>query len=615
MRYLLPIGLFLTLFGISLAQVKRVDDGILRNAAKSATDGDWLSYGLTPGETRFSPLKQIDAGNVKRLGLVWSYEAGDGGGDQEATPLVWNNTIYGVTNWSIVFAVDAQTGRQKWRWDPEVNRKSTGDKMCCGIVNRGLALYNGKIYVAVNDGRLQALDAETGKPVWEARVSYTQNEQSLTIAPRIAKGKVIVGPAGGDRPTRGFFAAYDAETGHEVWKFYTVPGDPAKGFENAAMRKAAATWDGEWWKLGGGGAVWDGISYDPESELLYVGTGNAEPWPQALRTKDVSTGHDNLYVASIVAVNVNNGELKWHYQMVPGDQWDYDSVQQMTLADLQINGRTRKVIMQANKNGFFYVLDRITGEFISAAPFSRVSWAKGIDAKTGRPIINPDVMYGKDLQPVSPGGGGAHNWSPMSFNPQTGLVYIPTRGWDTFNYAVDYNFKADPARTGGASQTGLNSNTRGMAPKPPAAFIGPTPLEGGNVSTLVAYDPVKQEIRWRVPVGNGRYGGTLSTASNLLFQIAPDGRLLVYEAEKGERILEMQTGLKNGMGPPITFAADGKQYIALMGGSGGTASLGVTNPGATTTPQKPMLLVFGLDGKAELPKPGAAPAPAPGDPH
>ena len=595
--------------------MKRVDDVVLRNAAKAASDGDWLSYGLTPGETRYSPLKQIDASNVKRLGLVWSYEVGDGGGDQEATPLVWNNTIFGVTNWSIVFAVDARTGKEKWRWDPEVNRKATSDKMCCGVVNRGLALYNGKIYVPVIDGRLEAIDAETGKPVWEARVSYTQNEQTLTIAPRIAKGKVIVGPAGGDRPTRGFFAAYDAETGREAWKFYTVPGDPAKGFESAAMRKAAATWDGEWWKLGGGGSVWDGISYDPESELLYVGTGNAEPWPQALRTRDVSTGHDNLYVASIVAVNVNTGELKWHYQMVPGDQWDYDSVQQMTLADVQINNKTRKVIMQANKNGFFYVLDRITGEFISAAPFSRVSWAKGIDPKTGRPIINPDVMYGKDPQPVSPGGGGAHNWSPMSFNPQTGLVYIPSRGWDTFNYAVNYDFKPDPTRVGGASQTGLNNNPAGLTRKPPASFIGPEPLEGGNVSTLVAYDPVKQEIRWRVPVGNGRYGGTMSTASNLLFQVAPDGRLIAYSAEKGERLLELPTGLKNGMGPPITFAIDGKQYIALMGGSGGTQSPGTTNPGAVTTPQKPMLLVFGLDGKAELPKPGAAPAPAGGDPH
>ena len=250
MRSLFVVSLFATL---AFGQAKRVDDAALKNAAKSASDGDWLSYGLTPGETRYSPLKQIDASNVKRLGLVWSYEVGDGGGDQEATPLVWNNTIFGVTNWSIVFAVDARTGKEKWRWDPEVNRKPTSDKMCCGVVNRGLALYHNKVYVPVNDGRLVALDAETGKPVWETRVSYTQNEQTLTMAPRIAKGKVIVGAAGGDRPTRGFFAAYDAETGRQVWKFYTVPGDPAKGFESEAMRKAAATWDGEWWKLGGGG--------------------------------------------------------------------------------------------------------------------------------------------------------------------------------------------------------------------------------------------------------------------------------------------------------------------------------------------------------------------------
>src|SRR5579862_6778449 len=613
MRYALAIALFVTWSGVSSGQPRRVDDAALRDAAKSSSDGEWLSYGLTPGETRFSPLVQINASNVKRLGLMWSYEAGDGGGDQEATPLEWNNTIFAVTNWSIVFAVDARTGREKWRWDPEVNRQPTGDKLCCGVVNRGLALYHNKVYVPVNDGRLVALDADTGKPVWETRVSYVQDEQTLTMAPRIAKGKVIVGAAGGDRPTRGFFAAYDADSGRQVWKFYTVPGDPAKGFESEAMRKAAATWDGEWWKLGGGGAVWDGISYDPDSELLYVGTGNAEPWPQALRTKDVSTGHDNLYVASIVAVNVDTGVLKWYYQMVPGDEWDYDSVQQMILADLNINGKTRRVIMQANKNGFFYVLDRITGEFISAQPFSRVTWAKGIDQKTGRPIINTEVKYGKDPTPVSPGGGGAHSWSPMSYNPQTGLVYIPSRGWDTFTYAVNYEFKPETSR--GVGLTGLNTNTTGMTRKPGGPAIGPEPLEGGNVSTLVAYDPVKQEIRWRLPVGNSRFGGTLSTASNLLFQVAPDGRLIAYSADKGDVIMELPTGLHNGMGPPITFAIDGKQYIAFLGGSGGTQSPGVTNPGAITTRSKPQLLVFGLDGKAELRDSGAGATPAAADPH
>jgi quinohemoprotein ethanol dehydrogenase len=285
----------------------------------------------------------------------------------------------------------------------------------------------------------------------------------------------------------------------------------------------------------------------------------------------------------------------------------------MILADLSINGKVRKVIMQANKNGFFYVLDRITGEFISAQPFSRVTWAKGIDQKTGRPIINSEVKYGKDPVPVSPGGGGAHNWSPMSFNPQTGLVYVPTRGWDTFTYAADLDFKPDPNRAGGASQTGLKGNTRGAKVQPPGPSAGPEPLEGGNLGTLVAFDPVKQEIRWRVPVGNSRYGGTLSTASNLVFQVAPDGRLISYSADKGEVLAELPTGMRNGMGPPITFAVDGKQYIALMGGSGGTPSPGRSAEG--TTPMKPRLLVFGLDGSAQLPQAGAGPAPASADPH
>ena len=614
MRYLSTIALSLTLCGLFYAQSRKIDDAMLRNAAKSPSDGDWLSYGLTPGETRFSPLKLIDASNVKRLGLVWFYEAGEGGGDQEATPLVWNNTIFSVTNWSVVFALDVRTGKEKWRWDPEINRQATSTRMCCGVVNRGLALYNNKVYVPVNDGRLIALDADTGKPVWEARVSYPQNEQTLTMAPRIAKGKVIVGPAGGDRPTRGFVAAYDAETGREAWKFFTVPGDPSKGFESPAMRKAAATWDGEWWKLGGGGAVWDGVSYDPETELVYVGTGNAEPWPQVLRSKDAN--HDNLYVASILALDVDTGDLKWHYQVVPGDQWDYDSVQQMTLADLRINGRTRKVLMQANKNGFFYVLDRVTGEFISAQPFSRVTWAKGIDPKTGRPIVNPEVMYGKNPVPVTPGGGGAHNWSPMSYNPQTGLVYIPTRGFDTFNYAANLDFKPDAARTGGAGQTGLNNNSAGLPRQPAGPATGPEPLGTGNSPTLVAYDPVKQEVRWRVAVGNSRYGGTLSTASDLVFQVAPTGKLIAYSADKGEQLFEYETpGLGPGLGPPITFMVDGKQYIAFMGGSGGTQSPGQTG-GVQSTRQKPLLMVFGLDGKAQLPKPGAPPTTTPGaDPH
>src|SRR5499425_1166878 len=458
-------------------QGRRVDDLALRNAGK--TGDEWLAYGLTPGETRYSPLKQIDASNVSRLGLTWSYDVGPGGGGQEATPLFWNGTLYGITNWSIVFAVDARTGKEKWRWDPEVNRDKVGPKICCGVVNRGLALYEGKIIAPVIDGRLDALDAETGKVVWESRVAYPQEQYTITMAPRVAKGKVIVGVSGAEYPVRGFFDAYDAKTGQRAWRFYTIPGDPSKPYESEALKKAAATWEGDFWKLGGGGTVWDAIAYDPDADLIYVGTGNGGPWPEPLRH---SKGKDNLYVCSILAVKPDTGELKWHYQPVPGDSWDYDSVQGFILADLTINGRQRKTIMQANKDGFYYVLDRVSGAFISAQPFAQVTWAKGIDPETGRPIVNPEAHYDQNKTTItlSPSPNGAHNWSPMSFNPTTGLVYIPTTtdGSRTFEAEKDFAYKPGERNIGvvrpGAGSTPLQPAQ--LRPAPSA--IGPVPPEG-----------------------------------------------------------------------------------------------------------------------------------------
>ena len=428
-----PLILFISLIStlcIALAQQpRRVDDGVLRNVAKSGED--WLSYGFNQSETRYSPLNQINTGNVSRLGPAWSYDLGAGGGNQEATPLEFNGTIYGITNWSVVFAVDARTGKERWRWDPEVNQTAVRGKICCGVVNRGIAIYNGKIIAPIIDGRLEALDAETGKPVWESRVAYAQDYYTITMAPRIAKGKVIIGAAGSEYPVRGFFSAFDADTGKFAWKFYTVPGDPAKGFENEAMKKAAETWSGDWWKLGGGGSVWDGMAYDPEADLFYVGTGNGGPWPEELRK---SKGKDNLYVCSIVAVKPDTGKLAWYFQAVPGDSWDFDSVQQLVIADITVKGKPRKVIMQANKDGFYYVLDRVSGQFISGQPFTEVTWAKGLDEATGRPIVNPEARYGADTITIAPGPGGGHNWSPMSFNPTTGLVYIPTSTFSSMNY-------------------------------------------------------------------------------------------------------------------------------------------------------------------------------------
>jgi quinohemoprotein ethanol dehydrogenase len=581
------IGALVIAASVAAQQSPRpVDDDALRRAPQAGDE--WLTYGLTLSETRYSPLATIDTSNVGRLGLAWSYDLGDGGGGQEATPLVCNGAIFSITNWSVVFAVDARTGKERWRWDPQVNQQAVRPEICCGVVNRGIAIYRGLIIAPVIDGRLLALDAATGRPVWESRVAYPQDRYTITMAPRIAKGKVIIGVSGGDRPMRGFFDAYDAMTGRRAWRFYTVPGDPSKPFENAAMKKAAETWDKDWWTRGGGGAVWDGMAYDPDAGLVYVGTGNAEPWTFHLRS---SKDKDNLYVASILAVQIDTGELKWHYQVVPGDNWDFDSVQHLVLADLQINGRTRKVIMQANKNAFFYVIDRLTGEFISAQPFSYVTWAKGIEPKTGRPIVNEEAFYGRDAILISPGGGGAHNWSPMSFNPTTGLVYIPTSTNNSFSYAAEPTFNPRPGTTTGTVRPAPTP----VRPPPPA--IGPAPIEGpGGRGALVAWDPAKQEMRWRRPGGGGIGGGTLTTAGNLVFQVLSDGRLVAYSADKGDKLLELQTGLRTGMGPPITYRLDGRQYIALMGGVG-TVTGGNAGPGNQTTPFLPKLMTFVLDGR------------------
>lgn len=569
-------------------------------AAQKPAVGSWPTYGLNESQSRFSPLKEIDTSNVAKLGLSWSYVLGAGGGNQEATPLVWNNTLYGITTWSVVFALDARTGKQLWRWDPQENQSAVRQRMCCGVINRGLALSNGMIFASVNDGRLVALDALSGKIRWEARVAFPQDWYSLTMAPRIAGNKVVVGVAGGDHPTRGFFDAYDIATGNRAWRFYTVPGDPSKGFEDEAQRAAAKTWSGDWWKMGGGGSVWDGMAYDPDTNTIFAGTGNAEPWPEKFRG---SKGLDNLYTCSIVAVDANTGKLKWHYQEVPDDNWDLDAVGGFILADLKIKGRTRKVIMQAPKDGVFYVLDRVTGEFISAAPFVQVNWTKGFDEKTGRPFLNSDAFY-DDKTPVQiyPTGGGAHNWAAMSFNPATGLVYLPASQGNYMFLAADkvigYPF----------GHPGIAFAGRGAkAVVPP--IIGPEPLAGQR-GVLEAWDPVNQKLVWRVAGGGAIGGGTVTTASNLVFQVTNDGRLLAYSADKGEKLLEIRTN-RNGAAPPITYMVDGKQYVAFMAGTGRPPQ--TDGPTDAKVDNAPMLFAFEIGGTAELPAP-AAPASRPTPP-
>ena len=578
---------------IGLAQQGRQPDAnALKNAAQSK---EWLTYGGSYAETRYSLLRQIDASNVERLGLAWTYVVGTGGGNQEATPLFSNGVLYGITNWSIAFAVDAKTGQEKWRFDPKVDRAfatgQTNGGVCCGILNRGLALYEGKVIIPVLDRRLIALDAATGKPQWSTRIlPEDATGYSLTMAPRVVKDKVIVGLAGAEfTPHRGFFAAFDVNTGREVWRFYTVPGDPSKPFENPALEKAAKTWSGEWWKYGGGGSVWDSLSYDPEANLIYVGTGNGAPWPEVLRR---SQGMDNLYICSILAVNPDNGSLAWHYQAVPGDSWDFDSVQQLLLADIEINGRTRKVVMQANKGGFFYVLDRITGQFISATPFSSVNWARGHDPTTGRPLIPPEAYYStSSAVTISPSAAGASNWAAKAFSPQTGLVYMPVSGFSSRTYTA-IEFALDTTRAIQVNGTPRGGQVPAGTPTPAnPPLIGPPQTVRGGF--LVAFDPVKGMERWRNPGGGGSGGGALATASNLVFQVVPDGRFLAYTAQDGKKLFEVSTG-QGGMGPPITYELDGKQYISFLGGTGqGGRGGGAASP--------PRLYTFVLDGKERMP--------------
>jgi quinohemoprotein ethanol dehydrogenase len=440
---------------------------------------------------------------------------------------------------------------------------------------------------------LFALNALTGKPVWETRVVYPQDQYTLTMAPRIAGGKVIIGASGGDKPTRGQFIAVDAQTGQVAWRFYTVPGDPSKPFENEAMRRAAKTWGGDFYKRGGGGAVWDGFAYDPVANLVYVGTGNAEPWVQKFRG---AQNVDNLYTCSILAVDLTTGLLKWHYQTVPNDNWDYDSVQQLMLLDLNINGRMRKVITQAAKNGFFYLIDRVSGEFISAQPFVKVSWALSM-GEDGRPVVNPAAYYDQDPIAVYPTGGGAHNWAPMSYNPNTGLVYIPA-SYSSFPYQAQVELR--PGSTGYVRPSGP---TKTIEPS-----FGPEPPKDAR-GGLQAWDPLNQRLKWNIEGGGGIGGGTTTTAGNIVFQTINDGRFRAIRADNGEILYEIKTG-RTGMAPPITYEVDGKQYVAFGGGLGRAATVVAPNNAKVENP--PIMFVFTLDGKAEMP--AAAPPPAPNNP-
>lgn len=524
-------------------------------ALADGTDGNWLLHGLNYSETRFSPLNQITESNINELGLDWSLDLGLKRGI-EATPIVKDGVMYLTGPWSIVFAVDLRTHKLVWKYDPKVP-KSYGEKGCCDVVNRGVALYDNKIFVGTFDGRLIAIDSESGKKIWEVMTVDQTHPYTITGAPRVIKGKVIIGNGGAELGVRGYFTAYDANSGKEAWRFYTVPGDPSKPFENKAMEKAAKTWTGKWWEYGGGGTVWDSMAYDPELNLLYVGTGNGSPWDRNQRSPQ---GGDNLYLSSILAINPDTGELVWHYQTTPGDSWDFTATQHIILSDLEIKGKKRKVLMQAPKNGFFYVLDRTNGKLISAEKYTYVNWAKSIDLKTGRPIENKLARYDQANIDIAPNFNGGHNWQPMAFNSNLNLVYIPAR--ETFsNYGQDLTWKYN--KSGFGTGIGWNLATGSVKSRP---TIKDT--KARNIGKLVAWDPIKQKEVWSVEQSNTWNSGLLTTDSNLVFQATADGRLTAYNGSNGKLVWE--ANLQNGiLASPVTYMVDGVQYITVVTGWGG----------------------------------------------
>ncbi len=566
----------------------------------AANPDEWVSHGRSYDEQRHSPLRQITKDNVKDLGLAWSADLDTARG-QEATPLMMDGKLYVTTAWSKVKSYDAATGKLLWEFDPQVPGE-VGVKACCDVVNRGVAAWGDRLFLGTLDGRLIALDRNSGKQIWSVVTVDQTKPYTITGAPRVIDGRVIIGNGGAEMGVRGYVAAYDADDGEELWRFYTVPGEPGSN-DAAHLKSAEASWKGEWWKQGGGGTVWDSMAYDPALDLLYIGVGNGSPWNQAYRSPG---GGDNLYLSSIVALRPKTGEYVWHFQTTPGETWDYTATQHIILADMEIDGQPRKLLMQAPKNGFFFVLDRTDGKLISAKNYVPVNWATGFDMATGRPIENPASRYDKTMRPWmgSPGPIGAHNWHPMSYDPASGLVFIPA-----INSAFPFIPKADYKPTKQGFNVGVDL-AAGMMPADPK--VRAMALAGVS-GELIAWDPVAQKARWSIKQPGAWNGGMLTTAGGILFQGNATGEFNAYEASSGRKLWSFaaQTGV---VAPAMTYRLNGEQYVAVLAGWGGAWPLA----GGLAAQPRPIrnisrLLVFKLGATGALP-PLEAAADLPLDP-
>ena len=573
-----------------------------RLLAADKDPGQWMSVGRTWSEQRFSPLTQINDHTVNRLGLAWFSELNTYRG-VEATPLEIDGVLYNISAWDLTTAYDATNGKVLWTYDPKVP-VAWARITCCGPGSRGLLAWHGKIIMATVDGRLIALDAKTGKPVWTTDTLEKGQPLSITGAPRIADGNVVIGNSGGDFGARGYMSAYNADTGKPAWKFYIVPGDPSKPdgvASDSVMPMAAKTWHGEWWKVGGGGNDWDTIVYDPHQHLVIFATGNGSPHAQKFRSPG---GGDNLFLCSVVAVDARTGHYRWHYQEIPGEEWDYDCTAPLAMADLKIGGKVRPVLMHAPKDGFFYVLDRRNGKLISANNYVPENWASGIDLKTGRPKVNADSFVTETPHLLSPGAGGGHNWNPLSFSPKTGLVYIPAQ--ETYmveSVLPDGEFKFV------LGQSTLGANYRN---EPELRKVLNAQAASREKGYMLAWDPVRQREAFRIPYPHAGSGGTMVTAGNLLVQGTIRKTLAVYRADNGKKLWEMPIDSVPVSGA-ATYSVRGKQYIAINAGWNSAIVQGLDEGGVPFTFSPARLLVFALDAKGvKLPPPapsGEIPVP------
>lgn len=547
--------------------------------------GNWESFGRTAGEDHYSPLTQINDASIKGLKLAWFFDLPPG--NSVSGPVEVDGTLYIATGYSIVRALDAVTGKLKWSYDPKAPEAS-GRKLRQGWGIRGLAYSQGRIFVATHDGRLQALEASTGHLIWSALTVDPNDVRFISGAPRAFNNRVLIGHGGADVGSiRGYVDCYDGQSGQHLWRFYTVPGNPADGFENKAMEMAAKTWFGAWWEKGGGGTVWNSMTYDPEFNVFYLGVGNGAPWNRKVRSAGQG---DNLFLASVVAVDADTGAYRWHYQENPGESWDYNASMDLELATLSIEGKPRKVLMTAPKNGFFYVIDRTNGKLVSAAPFAKVNWASSIDIASGRPVEMPNIRYENGETTMWPGPVGAHSWTPMSYNEKSGLVYLPT-----IELPAGYNDTSIDPKTW--KRTPGNAVDGAVVP----SF---TPnLPGAATSYLQAWDPVQQHAVWRVATPSFWNGGTMTSAGNLVFQGQIDGKFNAYAADSGHLAWSYDAGAAV-IAPPITYSVGDKQYVTVMSGndtSGAAFGVLFQQYGIDYRTQKRRVLTFALDGTATLP--------------